>query len=107
MLPDLKVENFDHVIKSDKIILIDFWAEWCGYRKIMEPIVEEVAMKYREEMLVYRLKDESIELASRFGFSGLPAFVIFSKGKPICSLLGATTRMRFESWVEECLEQSV
>lgn len=106
MLADLDADNFDQVIQSDKIVLIDFWAEWCGYCKLMEPIVQEVAAKYQGKILVYRLKDETVEIASRFGFRGLPAFVIFSEGKPMCSLLGATTRMRFESWIEDCLERN-
>lgn len=106
MLTDLDSKNFDKITKSEKVVLVDLWAEWCGYCKIMEPIVEEIATKYQDKIKVYRLKDENVEIASRFGFSGLPAFIIFSKGQPVSSLLGATTRMRFDSWVEECLERN-
>jgi thioredoxin 1 len=52
LIVDLDSENFDKVVKDNRIVLIDFWAEWCGYCKLMDPIIEQVALKYRDRFLV-------------------------------------------------------
>jgi thioredoxin 1 len=106
LVVDLDSEAFDRVIQSGKTVLVDFWAEWCGYCKLMDPIVESVAAKYQDRVIVGRMNaDENLEIARRFGIAGLPVFIVFSKGQPVCSLLGAAPRHRFESWVEECLKR--
>ncbi len=106
LIVDLDSENFDKVVRDNRIVLIDFWAEWCGYCKLMDPIIEQVAGKYLDRIFVGRVNaDENLNIASRFDLGGLPVFMIFSRGKPVCSLLGATPRQKFESWVDECLQR--
>jgi thioredoxin 1 len=106
LIVDLDSESFDKFVQGEQMVLVNFWADWCGYCKLMDPIVELVAGKFRDKMLVARVNaEENLEIASRFGLGGLPVFMIFSKGQPVCSLLGATPRQRFESWVEDCLER--
>jgi thioredoxin 1 len=108
LIVDLGSENFDKVVEDNRVVLIDFWAEWCGYCKLMDPIVEQVALKYRDRILVGRVNaDENLAVASRFGLGGLPVFMIFSDGQPVCSLLGAVPRQKFESWVDECLQRNL
>jgi thioredoxin 1 len=105
LIVELDSDNFDQVVHGPRTVLVDFWAEWCGYCKLMDPIIEGVAAKYGERILVGRLNaDENLEIASRFQLGGLPVFMIFSGGQPVCFQLGAITRQKFESWVEECLE---
>jgi thioredoxin 1 len=107
LVVDLDSSSFDRIIQSGKAVLVDFWAEWCGYCKLMDPIVESVAAKYQDRVLVGRMNaDENLEIARRFGIQGLPVFIVFSKGQPVASLLGAAPRQRFESWVEESLERN-
>jgi thioredoxin 1 len=106
LVVDLDSSSFDRIIQSGKTVLVDFWAEWCGYCKIMDPIVESVAAKYQNRVVVGRMNaDENLEIARRLGIQGLPVFIVFSKGQPVCSLVGAAPRQRFESWFEECLER--
>jgi thioredoxin 1 len=107
LIVDLDSQTFDKVVKDNRIVLIDFWAEWCGYCELMDPIIEQVAMKYRDSLLVGRLNaDENLTVSSRYGLEGLPVFMIFSSGQPVCSLLGAVPRQKFESWIDECLQKN-
>ena len=108
LLVELESDKFDSVTgKSGRMVLVDFWAEWCGYCHVMDPIVQDAAAKYQDKIEVFRMNaDENVEIANRLGISGLPVFMIFSDGKPVCSLLGATTRARFESWIEDCVRKN-
>jgi thioredoxin 1 len=72
MLADMSVEYFDQAIQKDKIVLIDFWAEWCGYCRIMEPILQEAAAKYQGKILFYRVRDENVEVAEAFAHLARP-----------------------------------
>ncbi len=108
MLAELESDKFDSVIgKTGKIVLVDFWAQWCRYCHVMDPIVEDAASKYHDKIEAFRMNaDENVEIANRFGITGLPVFMLFSEGKPVCSLLGATTRARFDSWIEDCVRKN-
>src|SRR3989441_5790893 len=108
LLVELESDKFDSVTgKSGRMVLVDFWADWCGYCHIMDPIVQDAATKYQDKIEVFTMNaDANVEIAIRFGISGLPVFMLFSEGKPVCSLLGATTRTRFESWIEDCLREN-
>src|SRR5467141_329407 len=89
LLVELETDKFDSVTgKSGRIVLVDFWAEWCGYCHVMDPIVQDAAAKYQDKIEVFRMNaDENVEIANRLGINGLPVFMIFSDGKPVCSLL--------------------
>lgn len=107
MIIDLDCRNFDQVVQSGRPVLVDFWAEWCAPCKLMNPIVEGVATRYHARITVARVNaDKNVEIANRFGISELPAFMVFFKGQAMDSMLGSTTRMRFESWVEQCLREN-
>src|SRR3989442_15511161 len=101
LLVELESDKFDSVTgKSGRMVLVVFWAESCGYCHVMDPIVQDAAAKYQEKIEAFRMNaDENVEIANLLGIIGLPVLIIFSYGKPVCSLLGATTRARFESWI--------
>jgi thioredoxin 1 len=109
VLAELESDKFDNVIgRTGKMVLVDFWAEWCGYCHVMDPIVQDAASKYHDKIEAFRMNaDENVEITNRLGIAGLPVFMLFSEGKPVCSLLGATTREKFESWIEDCLRQNL
>ena len=108
MIVELESNKFDSVIRqSGKMVLVDFWADWCGYCHVMDPIVQDAAIKYQDKIEAFRMNaDLNVEIASCLEISGLPVFMLFSEGRPVCSLLGATTRTRFESWIEDCLREN-
>ena len=70
--------NFDETIKSDKPVLVDFWAEWCGPCKMIGPAVEELAGDYEGQAVVGKLNvDENPEVTARFGVRSIPTLLVF------------------------------
>ncbi len=82
-------DNFDElVINSDKKVLLDFWATWCGPCKMVAPIVEEIAQE-RDDLLVGKVDvDEEPELAVRFGVTSIPTLVLLEGGKVVTQAVG-------------------
>ena len=90
---NINKENFQsEVLNSDKKVLLDFWASWCGPCRMVVPIVEEIA-KERPDILVGKVTvDEEPELASRFGIVSIPTLVVMEKGQIVNQALGARSK---------------
>ncbi|MFW6273648.1 MAG: thioredoxin [Halanaerobium sp.] len=82
--------NFNkEVIKSDKKVIVDFWAEWCGPCRMVAPVVEDIAKEYSEEVKVAKLNvDENQSTASRYGIMSIPTMLVFENGKVQDKLVG-------------------
>ena len=82
--------NFqDEVMHSEKLILLDFWASWCGPCRMVSPIVDEIAAE-RSDIKVCKIDvDEQPELAARFGVMSIPTLVVMKNGKVINQAVGA------------------
>ena len=83
-------ENFDEtVLQSDRPVLVDFWAEWCGPCRMVSPIVDEIAEE-RNDIVVGKVNvDEQGELAMQFGVMSIPTLLVFKGGKLVQTAVGA------------------
>ena len=87
-------DNFEkEVINSDKPVLIDFWAVWCGPCKIIAPVVEELAAEYEGKVKVGKLDvDENQQASIKYGVRSIPTLLIFKNGKVKDTIIGAVPK---------------
>jgi thioredoxin 1 len=87
----LTSENFDEqVLRGDKPVLVDFWAEWCPPCKMIVPILEQIEAEYGDRLTIAKLNgDEHPEIASRYGVMGFPTLNLFRDGEVVQQIRGA------------------
>lgn len=86
--------NFEsEVIKSDKPVLVDFWAEWCGPCRMIAPIVEEIAKEYNGALKVGKMDvDANPQVSMQFGIRSIPTLLIFKGGRVVDQVIGAVPK---------------
>ena len=97
----LTKDNFEQeVLKSEKPVLVDFYADWCGPCQMLSPIVDEVAEE-RDDIKVGKINvDEQMELAMRFQVSSIPMLVVFKDGKAVAKSVGYRSKAEITAMVE-------
>lgn len=97
--------DFDsQVINSDKPVLIDFWAEWCGPCKMLTPILEEVAQSYSDKMKFVKINvDENSQIAAKYGIRGIPTLMVFKNGNAEATKVGALTKSQLTAFLDGIL----
>ncbi len=85
---ELTDSNFEQIINSDKAVLVDFWAEWCGPCKMIGPVVEELANDYDGKLNV----DENPQTAAKFGIRSIPTLLVFKGGQIVDKQVGAVPK---------------
>ena len=102
LVKEITDENFDHeVTNSDKPVLIDFWAEWCGPCKSISPIIEELAGEYEGKIKICKLNiDESPETPTKFSVRGIPTLLLFKNGAVVSQKVGAAAKSQLSAWID-------
>jgi len=82
MALELNYENFEEIISSDKLVLVDFWAEWCGPCKILGPIIDELSLEYADRAIIGKVNVDSCpDLAMEYGIRNIPTLLLFKNGQ--------------------------
>ncbi len=98
---NVTADNFDEaVMKSDKPVLVDFWAEWCGPCRMVAPTLEEIADENDRVTIAKVDVDQEQELAFRFQVSSIPTFILFKNGEVADRMMGAMPKASFENLIE-------
>jgi len=106
----LKVEESSwdaQVMKSPGLVMVDFWAVWCGPCQMVAPIVDELAVEYKDKIKVMKLNtDENPEIAGKYQVMSIPTILIFKNGQPIERLVGAVPKRKFKEVLDSLLAQT-
>lgn len=98
-------DSFDEeVVKLQGLVMVDFWATWCGPCKIVAPVVEELAKEYEGKVTFAKLNtDEHPDIASRFSIRGIPTLMFFKDGKVMDQVVGAVPKGQLKSKLDSLL----
>ena len=98
-------QNFsEEVLKSRELVLVDFWAPWCGPCRLVGPVIEDLANEYQGKIKVGKLNvDENEQTAYRYGIRSIPTIILFKDGRPVDQIVGAVPKHIIKKMIDKNL----
>lgn len=92
------------VLKSDKPVLVDYWAEWCGPCKMIAPILDEIATEYGDKLKICKIDiDANQETPPKYGIRGIPTLMLFKNGDVAATKIGALSKSQLAAFIDSNL----
>ncbi|MCI2236596.1 MULTISPECIES: thioredoxin [Helicobacter] len=100
---ELTEQNFDETIK-DGVVMVDFWAPWCGPCRMIAPVIDKLAAEYQGKAKICKVNtDEQQELAAKFGIRSIPTIFFYKNGEKVDEMIGAATEAGFKDKLDSLL----
>ncbi|HSB70585.1 MAG TPA: thioredoxin [Candidatus Methylomirabilis sp.] len=100
-------EDFDKQVKEKRLLLVDFWAEWCGPCRMIAPTLEELASEYKDRVAVGKVNvDENRKVATKFGVRSIPTLLFFRDGARVDQVVGAHPKATIKAKIDQLLTPS-
>jgi thioredoxin 1 len=102
---NLDDSNFAQTINKYPLLLVDFWAPWCGPCRMMSPIIDQVGKEYIGKLVVGKVNvDENPNISGQFGISSIPTLILFKRGQAVNNIIGSVSKSRIDEMVKIHLE---
>jgi thioredoxin 1 len=98
-------ESFEEeVLQSERPVLIDYWAEWCGPCKMIAPVLDEIATEYSDRLKVVKLNiDDNPQTPPKYGIRGIPTLMVFKDGQVEATKVGAVSKAQLTAFLDDSL----